>query len=58
MSKEPIENVINRCRNRIDLSLDCNISDIILLIEEIEDMKNSKRQEAHKPIWHDLGTGD
>ena len=54
---EPIEKVIERCRARMDLSLDCNVVDIIRLIEEIEKQKQKKVNIAH-PVWHGMGTGD
>ena len=54
---EPIEKVIERCRARMDLSLDCNVVDIIRLIEEIENQKQKKLNIAH-PVWHGMGTGD
>lgn len=54
---EPIEKVIERCRSRIDLSLDCNVADIIRLIEEIESQQQKKTIIAY-PAWHGIGTGD
>lgn len=54
---EPIEKVIERCRSRIDLSLDCNISDIIRLIEEIEKLQQKKTIVSY-PAWYGMGTGD
>jgi len=52
---EPIEKVIERCRDRIDRALDCNIADIIRLIEEIE---KKQRLKVQQPPWAGLGTGD
>lgn len=52
---EPIEKVIERCRYRIERSLDCNIADIIRLIEEVEKRKTEKTQ---LPPWAGLGSGD
>lgn len=56
MSTEPIRNVIERCRFRIDRSLDINIADVIRLIDEIE--KYQIKPTVSKPVWHGLGTGD
>lgn len=56
MVKEPIENVIERCRKRMDMSLNCNPGDVIRLIEEIETTKKSK--DIKVPIWYGIGTGD
>ena len=58
MSKEPIENVIERCRFRIDRSLDCNIADVIRLIEEVESMQYKNKNIASYPVWHGYGSGD
>ena len=57
MSKEPIEVVIERCRHRIDMSLDCNVGDINRLIEEIETLKQRKADISY-PVWYGIGTGD
>ena len=54
---EKIEKVIERCRHRIDLSLDVNVSDVLRLIEEVESRKPQK-VEMDIPLWHGLGTGD
>lgn len=54
---EPIEKVIERCRSRIELSLDCNVGDIIRLIDEIEKQQQKKIVASH-PVWHGMGTGD
>jgi len=54
--KEPIEKVIERCRDRIDRSLDCNVADIIQLIEAVENQKQEQRR--FLPLWAGLGTGD
>lgn len=54
---EPIEKVIERCRARMDLSLDCNVVDIIRLIEEIENQKQKKVVIA-RSAWYGMGTGD
>jgi hypothetical protein len=54
--KEPIEKVIERCRDRIDRSLDCNVADIIQLIEAVENQKQEQRRIL--PLWAGLGTGD
>jgi len=53
---EPIEKVIERCRDRIDRSLDCNVADVLRLIEAVENQKQEKRQVL--PLWAGLGTGD
>ena len=53
---EPIEKVIERCRDRIDRSLDCNVADVLRLIEVVEMQKQEKRQVL--PLWSGLGTGD
>jgi hypothetical protein len=53
---EPIEKVIERCRDRIDRSLDCNVADVLRLIEVVEMQKQEKRQVL--PLWAGLGTGD
>jgi hypothetical protein len=53
---EPIEKVVERCRDRIDRSLDCNVADIIRLIEAIEKQKQEHRLVL--PLWAGLGTGD
>lgn len=58
MSNEKIENVIQRCRDRIDRSLDCNVGDIIRLIEEIEKSKQQVQRQQSYPIWHGFGSGD
>jgi hypothetical protein len=52
---EPIEKVVERCRDRIDRALDCSVADIIRLIEEIEKKQQVKLQ---LPPWAGLGTGD
>ena len=52
---EPIEKVIERCRDRIDRSLDCNAADVLRLIEEIE---KKARVKLKQPPWAGLGTGD
>ena len=57
MSIEPIEKVIERCRSRIELSLDCNVGDIIRLVEEIEKQQQQKTVTAY-PAWYGMGTGD
>lgn len=54
---EAIDRVIERCRFRIDRSLDVNIADVLRLIEEIESRKQEKRV-PDLPLWHGLGTGD
>jgi len=56
MSTEPIGKVIERCRFRIDRSLDLNIADVIRLIDEIE--KYQIKRTISMPVWHGLGTGD
>lgn len=53
---ETIEKVIDRCRFRIDRSLDVNIADVIRLIEEIEKIRAPKI--IQQPAWHGYGTGD
>ena len=53
---EPIEKVVERCRDRIDRSLDCNVADIIRLIESVEKQKQAQRLVT--PLWAGLGTGD
>jgi len=58
MSNEPIKNVIQRCRDRIDRSLDCNVGDIIRLIEEVESTQYKNKNTASHPIWHRYGSGD
>jgi len=55
-NEEPIERVIERCRDRIDRSLDCNVGDIARLIDEIERAKKSKQQQF--PPWYGMGSGD
>jgi hypothetical protein len=52
---ETIEKVIERCRYRIERSLDCNVADVLRLIEEIEKKAQVKLQQ---PPWAGLGTGD
>jgi hypothetical protein len=52
---ETIEKVIERCRFRIERSLDCNVADVLRLIEEIEKKQQVKLQ---LPPWAGLGTGD
>jgi hypothetical protein len=54
---EPIENVIERCKYRIERSLDCNISDVIRLIEEVEKHQQKKSVITYH-AWQGLGTGD
>jgi len=40
---EPIEKVIQRCRDRIDRSFDCNTADIVRILDELENaLKTSK----------------
>jgi len=56
MPDEKIEKVIERCKMRIDLSLDVKIADVIRLIEEVERQK--AKEPAIRPIWDGLGTGD
>ena len=58
MSKESIEEVIERCRFRIDRSLDCNVADVIRLIEEAESTRYKNKNTASYPIWHGCGSGD
>jgi len=58
MSNEKIENVIQRCRDRIDRSLDCNVGDVVRLIEEIEKNKQHAQRQQSYPIWHGFGSGD
>jgi hypothetical protein len=53
---EPIERVIERCRFRIDRSLDCNVGDIMRLMEEVERLR--KPQPPLRPAWDGLGSGD
>ena len=54
---EPIDRVLERCRFRIDRSLDVNIADVMRLIEEIERTKRESRK-LDLPMWHGLGNGD
>ena len=57
---ESIDKVIERCRYRIDRSLDVNISDVIRLIEEVE-KNEANRKNLNSPayaLWHGLGSGD
>jgi|APGre2960657373_1045057.scaffolds.fasta_scaffold727712_1 ribosomal protein S3AE len=56
MQDEKIEKVIERCRSRIDLSLDVNTSDVVRLIEEVERQKT--KECLKRPLWEGLGTGD
>ena len=56
--QEPIEKVIERCRDRIDRSLDCNIADVIQLIEALEKHKQKQERRQVLPLWAGLGTGD
>lgn len=58
MLLEPIEIIIERCRDRINRSLDCNVGDITRLIEEIEKSKMQKNVTLALPIWHGYGSGD
>lgn len=58
MSKEPIKDVIARCRFRIDRALDCNVSDVIRLIEESEATQYKNKNTASYPVWHGYGSGD
>lgn len=58
MSKEPIEDVIARCRFRIDRALDCNVADVIRLIEETESTQHKNKNTASYPVWHGCGSGD
>ena len=53
---ETIEKVIERCKFRIEKSLDVNVGDVIRLIEEIEKYKAPKI--VKQPVWHGYGTGD
>jgi len=56
---EPIDKVIERCRHRIDHSLDVNVGDIIRLIEEIERHAHEhKKMTLAVPLWSGLGNGD
>lgn len=55
-NEEPIEHVIERCRYRIDRSLDCNVGDIIRLIDEVE--RGRQRSQAQLPPWYGIGNGD
>lgn len=57
-NEEPIENVIERCRYRIDRSLDCNVGDIIRLIDEVERSRQRPRTQHQLPSWHGMGSGD
>jgi len=57
MSNELIENVIERCRFRIERSLDVNVGDVLRLIEEIEKTRNNNNVRLRTP-WEGLGTGD
>ena len=57
-NEEPIENVIERCRYRIDRSLDCNVGDIIRLIDEVERSRQRLRAQHQLPSWHGMGSGD
>lgn len=54
---EPIDRVIERCEYRMERSLDCNISDIRRLIEEVR-LLTPKPQQPELPLWHGLGNGD
>jgi len=56
MSNELIEKVIERCRFRIERSLDANVGDVLRLIEEIEKVRH-KNDRLRAP-WEGLGTGD
>ena len=56
---EPIERVIDRCRFRLDRSLDVNVADVIRLIDEIEKREHERKAVTLAvPLWHGLGTGD
>ena len=56
---EPIDKVVERCRHRIDHSLDVNVGDIIRLIEEIERHAHEhKKMTLAVPLWSGLGNGD
>ena len=57
-NEEPIENVIERCRYRIDRSLDCNVGDIIRLIDEVERSRQRPRTQHQLPSWRGMGSGD
>jgi len=57
-NEEPIENVIERCRFRIDRSLDCNVGDIIRLIDEVERSRQRPRTQRQLPSWYGMGSGD
>jgi hypothetical protein len=57
-NEEPIENVIERCRFRIDRSLDCNVGDIIRLIDEVERSRQRPRTQHQLPSWYGMGSGD
>jgi hypothetical protein len=54
--QERIEDVIERCRERIALSLDCRIEDILRLCDEVERQQPSRV--TQNPPWHGLGSGD
>lgn len=54
---ESIEKVIERCEYRMERSLDCNVSDIRRLIEEVR-RQTVKPNQAALPLWHGLGNGD
>jgi hypothetical protein len=58
MSKEPIKAVIDRCRFRIDRALDCNIADVIRLIEETEAAQYKNKNTVSYPVWRGYGAGD
>jgi hypothetical protein len=54
--QEPIEKVIERCRERINLSLDCSIGDILRICDELEKLRSQSMQPL--PPWHGMGSGD
>jgi hypothetical protein len=53
--RSEISKAIERCRFRIDRSLDCNIADILLLIEEIENKDNPRssndKDDKEDRVW-------
>ncbi len=56
MTQESIEVVIERCRERINMSLNCNAGDILRLCNEVERLR--ERNNPQQPPWHGFGSGD
>jgi len=56
MRVESIDKVIERCRDRINMSHNPSIDDVIRLIQEVESFR--VRKWDTQPLWAGKGSGD